>query len=81
MTRKGEISGANGRHHVAIPAETVRGLKNGEVIFCAAGLLSATPLAHSTRGNDSDVAVFCFAAPENAETFSKRFGGLPVTGR
>jgi hypothetical protein len=60
---------------VALPADKVRDPVNREVIFCAAGVLSASPLTYFMRQDDSEVAVFCFSRPEDAEAFAKRFGG------
>jgi hypothetical protein len=82
--RKGEIIRDNLKRrwppHVALPAEKVRDPVNRGVIFCAAGVLSASPLTCFMRRNDSDLVVFCFSKPEEAEAFAKRLGRERLPG-
>jgi hypothetical protein len=59
---------------VALPAEKVRDPINSKMIFCAAGVLSSTPLIYALHRDDRDFVLFCFAKPEDAEASAKRFG-------
>jgi hypothetical protein len=76
--RKGEIAiGDLDRkwpYHAALLAEKVRAV-NREVVFCAAGVLSATPLTYSLRRDDKNFVVLCFSKSKDVEAFAKRFGG------
>ena len=50
-----------------------RHLKNGNT-------LSVAPLTYSVSRADVDLVVFCFAKPEDADTFCARFGGERLPG-
>jgi hypothetical protein len=85
--RKGEITRARLQrewpHHVALSGDKVRGLKNSQVVRGFADTLLVAPLTYSVSRADVDLVVFCFAKPEDADTFCERFGGerLPGTRR
>jgi hypothetical protein len=85
ICRKGEITRGDLKrkwpHRVALPGRKGADLTNSEVMFCAVGALSATPLTCSLRRDDSDFAMVCFVKPGDADPFAKRFGGerLPMT--
>jgi hypothetical protein len=61
--------------HVALPAGKVRGLANSETVYGFLKPLSVGPRPYRLRRDDLDFAVFCFAKPEDAQTFAERFGG------
>jgi hypothetical protein len=73
--RKGEITRGDLKRkwprHVALPAEKGRGLKNSEVIFCAAGVYRQRRSLNSLRRDNRDFVVFCFSEPEHAEAFAQ----------
>jgi hypothetical protein len=85
--RKGEISQVSLRrewpHQVALSADKVRGLDNGEIVYGFADTLSVGPRTLHVCRDNIEFVVFCFARLEDAETFCDRFGGehLPGTWR
>ena len=85
--RKGEVTRADLKrkwpHHVALPAEKVRGIKNSETVYGFAETMSAGPRTLHMRRRDTDLVVFCFGKSKDADAFCECFGGerLPGTGR
>jgi hypothetical protein len=85
--RKGEITLPDIKrhwpHHVALPANKVRGAMNSQIVWSFAETLSAAPRPYPLRRDDGEFVVFSFAKSEDAEAFAERFGGerLPVIRR
>jgi hypothetical protein len=84
MTRKGGITrrqlNREWPHHVALPAEAVRGLANADTVRGFAATLSAAPMTYHLIREDRSYVAFCFSTAEAAKTFAERFGGelLPL---
>jgi len=85
--RKGEITLPEIKrkwpYHVALSADKVHGVRNSDIVWSFAATLSAGPRPYSLRRDDGEFVVFCFGKPEDADTFSERFGGerLPEARR
>lgn len=80
--RKGEITPAGidkgWPHQVAVPAMDTLGLRYVEAIeFCDG--LSLAPRRPSFARDDVWFNVWCFAKPEDAETFQRQYGGELMT--
>jgi len=70
-------------YHVALSADNVRGLRNSELVRSLSKELSGAPRPYAVHRDGGDLAVFCFAKPEDAEAFAMHFDGerLPSTRR
>ena len=81
MIRKGETTRADlrrkWRHHVALSADKVRGVERIVHRFA-----NARPARRTffMRREERDFVVFCFAKPEDADTFCEQFGGERLPG-
>jgi len=54
---------------------------NSELVRGFADTRSVAPSTYHMRRDDSEVVVFCFAKPDDAEVFRERFGGERVWAR
>jgi hypothetical protein len=79
MIRKGELSESQilrkWPHHVALPAEALRGAANSMPMYALAKELAGGPPPCHLRREERDYVVFCFARAEDAQAFAERFGG------
>ena len=82
--RKGEITLPEVKrkwpHQVALPADKVRGLVKRDIVWRFAAALSAGPRPYFVRDGGNDLVVFCFATPEDADAFCRRFDGERLPG-
>jgi hypothetical protein len=62
-------------HHVALPVEALRGAKKSTPIYTLAKKLAGDPPRYGLMRDGREFMVFCFARPEDAQAFAKRFGG------
>lgn len=81
--RKGELTDRQIRrdwpHHVALPAERLRGVNNSMAIHGLVKELAGAPMAYHLKRGDSDLRVFCFKTAEAAQAFRDRFDGELLT--
>ena len=77
--RKGELSlraiDAGWPHQVALPEHKCVGRFEALRAFCSG--LSLCSRGHSVRHDDISYQVFCFAEPEDAQSFREAFQGVP----
>jgi hypothetical protein len=77
--RKGELTERQIKrewpHHVALPAEALRGVVNSMAIHGLVKELAGAPMPYHLKRGGQDLRVFCFKTAEEALAFAERFGG------
>src|SRR5262249_17926129 len=68
-------------YHVALSADKVRGLRNSELVRSLAKELSGAPRPYAVHRDGGDLAVFCFAKPEDAPSVRRAFRRGALAGR